>query len=87
MRVEATTICRIQRMLEVGWLNHQGIAREAGVSANLVADVASGKRPAITLSRPILAEGERFLPKPVRCSVCRVRISVVPCRACVANAE
>lgn len=80
--IEATTIRLIQRMLEVGWLSHKEVAREAGVSANLVSDVACGKRTAITLSRPILNDGEEFLPKPVRCSVCRARISVIPCRAC-----
>jgi len=83
--LEAADIRRIQRMLDVGLLNHQQIAREAGVSGNAVAGVASGKRRAVTLVRPILNVGERFLPEPIRCSVCRARISVVPCRACRAK--
>jgi hypothetical protein len=85
--LDATTIRRIQRMLEVGWLSHREIAREAGVSANAVGDVASGKRLAVTLSPPILSDGEEFLPRPIRCPVCRARISVVPCRACAARRE
>ena len=83
--LDATTVRRIQRMLEVGWLSHREIAREAGVSANAVGDVASGKRLAVTLSPPILSDGEEFLPEPIRCQVCRARISVVPCRACGAR--
>ena len=80
--LEATTIRRIQRMLEVGWLNHQEIAREAGVSANIVAHVASGKRTALTLARPRLSRGEQFLPEPIRCRGCHALLSVVPCRVC-----
>jgi len=85
--LDATTIRRIQRMLEVGWLSHREIAREADVSANAVGDVASGKRLAVTLTPPILSEGEEFLPRPIRCPVCRARVSVVPCRACGARRE
>ena len=80
--IEATTIRRIQRMLEVGWLNHQGIAREAGVSANIVAQVANGKRPALTLTRPKLLRGEQFVPETIRCCGCHALLSVVPCRVC-----
>jgi len=83
--IEATTIRSIQRMLEVGWLRHKEIAREAAVCTDFVSDVASGKRAAITLSRPHLADGEEFLPRPIRCPTCRARISVVPCRACRAR--
>jgi hypothetical protein len=83
--VEAVTVRRIQRMLDVGWLNHKEIAREAGVSANFVADVASGRRQAVTLGMPILTEGEQFLPRPIRCIGCAALISVVPCRGCRAR--
>jgi hypothetical protein len=85
--VDATTIRQIQRMLNINWLNHKEIAREAGVSTNFVAEVASGKRDAVTLLRPVLNKGERFLPRPIRCPVCRARISVVPCRACRTRRE
>ena len=85
--LDATTIRRIQRMLEVGMLTHTEIAREAGVSLNTITAVATGRRTAVTLSRPHLNDGERFLPEPIRCSVCRARISVVPCRACRARRE
>lgn len=80
--LEATTIRRIQRMLDVGWLNSQQIAREAGVSADIVGRVASGKRKALTLARPRLSRGERFLREPIRCRGCHALLSVVPCRAC-----
>ena len=85
--VDATTIRMIQRMLEVGILNYAGIAREAGVSTNTVGDVARGKRQAVTLVRPVLAEGEQFLVQPIRCDGCSASISVVPCRACNARGE
>lgn len=85
--IDATTIRMIQRMLAAGMLSHAEIAREAGVSPNTVSDVATGKRAAITLARPILNDGETFLPKPIRCSVCRATISVIPCRACSATRE
>ncbi|MBN2474275.1 MAG: hypothetical protein JXB62_06690 [Pirellulales bacterium] len=80
--VEAVTIRRIQRMLEVGQLRHKEIAREAGVSVTLVAKVARGRRAAITPLRPILSDGEEFLRTPGRCRGCGALISVVPCRAC-----
>ena len=82
MLLHTPALERIQRVLQVGWLNHQQIAREAGVSTHLVADVALGKRPAVTLVRPVLNVGERFLPKAVRCHGCGAQISVVPCRVC-----
>jgi len=85
--IDATTIRSIQRMLATGILSHVEIGREAGVSPNTVSDVASGKRRAITLTPPILGDGERFLPEPIRCSVCRATISVIPCRACAATRE
>lgn len=84
--IDAATIRSVQRMLAVGILRHGEIAREAGVSANLVADVAAGRRRAVTLSRPLLDDGERFLPSPIRCSGCGASISVLPCRTCRALA-
>ena len=56
------------------------------MSPNTVSDVATGKRAAITLSRPKLNEGETFLAEGIRCSVCKATISVIPCRACGAAA-
>ena len=83
--IDATTIRMVQRMLEVGILDYAGIAHEAGVSINTVGDVARGERPAVTLVRPVLDKGERFLARPIRCRVCRASISVAPCRACRAR--
>ena len=80
--VDAATVRMIQRMLAVGWLNHIQIAREAGVSPNFVSQVATGKRLVMATTRPPLDHGERFLPKTIRCSGCRRRILVVPCRIC-----
>jgi len=80
--VDAVTVRRIQRMLDVGWLNHTQIAREASVSSNFVTKVAQGERLPISTEHPVLDKGERFLPAPIRCSVCRGMISIVPCRAC-----
>jgi DNA-binding CsgD family transcriptional regulator len=85
--LDASTIRSIQRMLAVGILPHREIAREAGVSPNTVADVAAGRRKAITMVRPFLEKGERFLSDPIRCSGCHAMISVAPCRACRARQE
>ena len=85
--LDASTIRMIQRMLAVRILSHVEIAREAGVSPNTVTDVASGKRQAVTLSRPQRDEEEQFLREPIRCEQCRALISVVPCRACRATSE
>jgi len=79
---DAATVRMIQRMLDVGILRHREIAREAGVSANFVSMVSQGKRVPLDTSRPSLAADERFLMATIRCSVCRRRISIVPCRAC-----
>ena len=80
--VDAVTVRRIQRMLDVSWLNHSQIAREVGVSPNFVTEVAQGERLPISTERPVLDKGERFLQAPIRCSVCRALVSIVPCRAC-----
>ncbi len=61
------------------------IAREAGVSPHTVDAVAAGKRVAISTERPLLNDGEQFLPEPIRCSGCRAKIEVGPCRACGAS--
>ena len=87
--VDAATIRMIQRMLEVGFLNQKAVAREAGVSMHVVSEVALGRRRAVTGERPCVFKdlGERFLPEPIRCSVCRAKILIVPCRACRARRE
>jgi len=85
--IDAATIRSIQRMLGAGMLPHAEIAREAGVSTNMVSDVAAGRRQAVTMGRPPLADDERFLAEPIRCSVCRAKISIVPCRACRTRRE
>jgi len=85
--IDAVTIRRVQRMLEVGWLGHGEIAREAGVSLGMVTAVARGQRVAITQGKPPLEEGERFLEKPIRCSVCKALLTVVPCRVCRTRRE
>jgi hypothetical protein len=81
----ATTIRRIQRMLDVGILPYIAIAREAGVSPNTVGLVARGKRLPISTGRQYLAADERFVPEGARCSTCGAMILVVPCRACCAR--
>jgi hypothetical protein len=83
--IDAATIRMIQRMLEVRMLPHAEIARQAGVSASTVNDVAKGKRQAVTLIRPLLNQGERFLSRPIRCPDCRAMVSVMPCRACASK--
>lgn len=83
--IDASTIRMIQRMLAAGILNHKAIAREAGVSPNVVSDVASGKRKAVTSKRLHPANGEEFLPEPIRCRDCGALISIAPCRACRAR--
>jgi hypothetical protein len=85
--MDAMTVRMIQRMLRVGILQYQEIAREAGVSSNFVACVARGQRTAIDTSRPPLSPGERFLPVPIRCSVCAALLSIGPCRACAARRQ
>ena len=85
--VDVATVRMIQRMLGAGVLYHCEIAREVGVSDNFVTQVAQGSRVALDTSRPPLAADEQFLRMPIRCSVCRRRISVVPCRACRAVRE
>jgi hypothetical protein len=85
--IDATTIRMIRRMLDVGILPQVEIARLVGVSANTVCDVASGKRLPISTWEPYLQAGERFLKEPIRCSVCRGLVTVVPCRVCRTHRE
>jgi hypothetical protein len=85
IRLEATTIRQIQRMLAVGMLSHAEIARQAGVSDTTVDDVAAGKRIAVSLAVPVLSDWELFLNEPIRCRGCAGLVSVIPCRACMAH--
>jgi hypothetical protein len=80
--VDISVIRMIQRMLAVGILNHRQIAREAGVSINFVTQIATGDRTAVSMLRPVVGDGERFVPESVRCGQCGRRIYVVPCWAC-----
>jgi len=80
--IDAVTVRKVRRMLAAGVLRQTGIAREAGISPNMVGDVAAGRRLPFSTWRPYLQEGERFLPETIRCSVCRANICVAPCRAC-----
>jgi len=80
--VDATTIRRIRRMLDVGMLNHKEIARFAGVAPNTVTRIAQGKCLPVPRSAPYLQPDERRLLEPVRCSVCHGLLLVAPCRAC-----
>jgi hypothetical protein len=83
----ATTIRRIQRMLDVNILPYRTIAREAGVSCNMVGLVARGIRLPISARRPYLTRGEHFVPEGVRCGICGATILVLPCRACCTRDE
>ena len=85
--IDAATIRMIQRMLQVGILSTGQIAREVGVSLNLVEDVAANKRLPLSAERPIVLKdlGEQFLEQPIRCPHCHASISIVPCRACRAR--
>jgi hypothetical protein len=80
--VDAVTRRMIERMLIVGILRPNEIAREAGVSENTVRLIAKGENLISDTAAFYLQEGERFLHEPIRCDVCRALISVVPCRAC-----
>ncbi len=85
--IDPSVIRMIARMLAAGTLPQMEIARCAGVSPGTVAAVARGKRPPACLRRPVLDDGETFLPEPVRCPQCGAAIVVVPCRACRARQE
>jgi len=87
--VDAATIRMIERMLQVGMLRNRHIAREAGVSENIVEQVAAGTRLAVSTERPFVFEdlGERLLAKPRRCWGCGAPLAIVPCRTCRARRE
>lgn len=87
VQLDAVDVWRIQRMLSVGWLNAEEIAREVGVGGDTVLRIAAGKRPAITLVPVPLCPGEKFLAVPVRCKGCGGLISVSPCRVCAVRRE
>jgi len=75
-------------MLAVGRLTYSEIAREAGVSLNLVRSIASGKyKPSSYTLGYFVFEGERYLPEPIRCSGCRQLVSILPCRVCRVRRE
>jgi hypothetical protein len=83
--MDSSVVRMVQRMLAVGMLNYSQIAREAGVSLNFVAQIARGERPPISTLRPVLSDGEQFVPESARCDGCGRTIYVVPCRACRAE--
>ena len=87
--IDSANIRMIQRMLQIGILNQQQIAREAGVSRRVVEDVVAGKRLPVSTERPFAFKdlGERFLEKPRRCWGCGAPLSIVPCRTCRARRE
>jgi len=80
--IDAVTLRRIERMLAVGWLEHEEIGREAGVSANTVSNVALGRRPKGTTQRRRSPKGQLLLRDPIRCDGCGASVFSVPCRAC-----
>ena len=87
--VDAASIRMVQRMLQVDMLPRREIAREAGVSENIVEQVAAGRRLAVSTERPFAFKdlGERLLEKPRRCWGCGAPLAIVPCRTCRARRE
>jgi hypothetical protein len=86
-QIDFATVRMIERLLSAGLLSHPEIAREIGVSKNTICAIATGRRAAIAFARPHLNTDERFLPRPIHCSVCGGRLCVVPCRACRTRRE
>jgi hypothetical protein len=82
--VEAAEIRMIQRLLQVGMLKPSEIAREVGVSRDVVEQVAIGRRIFASTERPLIFRdlGEQFSVVPKRCGECGARISISPCRTC-----
>ena len=80
--IDAVTIRRIERMLGVGWLGHEQVAREAGVSPNTVSEIALGRRPVSTARSKKSPKGQLILRDPIRCRHCGALIHIVPCQAC-----
>ena len=87
--VDAASIRMVQRMLQVGMLPRREIAREAGVSLNIVEEVAVGKRLPLSTERPFAFQdlGERILAESLRCWGCGGVLSIAPCRTCRARRE
>ena len=85
--VDVATIRMIRRMLNAGILNHNQIAREAGVSRIVVEKIANGERLAIRASKALVFDdlGERCLEESIRCGGCGATIWIVPCRTCRAR--
>jgi predicted RNA-binding Zn-ribbon protein involved in translation (DUF1610 family) len=69
-------------MLAVGMLSYDEIAREAGVSATTVGEIALGRRMATMSAKPSLNPGDRFERVPIRCPECGASIYISPCLAC-----
>lgn len=82
--IDAATIRRIRRMLDVHILSYSQIATEAGVSTRTVERVAAGQRVPVGSERPFVFKdrGERLLKRPVRCRQCGAMIAIAPCRCC-----
>jgi hypothetical protein len=85
--IDAATIRMIQRMHAAGILRQGQIAREAGVSPQIVEDVVVGKRRAVSCHRPHIFRDldEKFLERSVQCKECQAMIEIIPCRACRAR--
>jgi len=56
--IDAMTLWRIERMLKVGWLEHEQVAREAGVPRNVVSEVAQGRRPLVVMRHRKMPKGQ-----------------------------
>ena len=80
--IDAMTIRRIERMLAVGWLEQEQVAREAGVSPNTVSEVALGRRPVSTARYRQSPKGQLVLRDPIRCDYCGALVYIVPCQVC-----
>ncbi len=83
--IDAVTIQRIERMLAVGWLEQEQVAREAGVSPNTVSEIALGRRPVSTTRCRKSLNGQFALRDPIRCNSCGASVYIVPCQACYAR--
>jgi transcriptional regulator with XRE-family HTH domain len=80
--IDAITIRRIERMLAVGWLEQEQVAREAGVSPNTVSEIALGRRPYFAARYRKSPKGQLILRDPIRCLGCGALVNIVPCQAC-----
>jgi len=85
--LDAATIRLIQRMLALNWYHNSEIGLAARVSHDIVGAVKAGRRKAVNQARPVLSEGERFIPETIRCPTCGYRVEILPCRICAATRE